>query len=579
MAAPPLFNNFNKNHYKNALPLRLLFMNENLHHVVWPPGLPFDIELNSDTLDDNLKNTVNKLGDKAAIIFYDTIISFNELDETVTQLAAYLQQHCSVKKGDRVAIYSQNCPQYVIAFYAIIRAGGVVVPVNPMNLTDELNYVLKDADTATLFCAQDLFPQLQPLLDTDALKHVIAIQYSDYLRSETTLEIPSFIKTIADISSSNIVTPWDYSITHSKTLKPVTINPEDMAILPYTSGSTGKGKGCVHNHISVQHAINSVFQWFDIRPEDISLSVAPMFHVVGMQAGMNVAIRQGCTMVMVPRWDRNVVAECIEKYRISVWPAVPTMVVDLLNHPNIKDLDFSSLRTLFGGGTSMPKAVADQLRAICGVTFLEGYGLTESMAPATANPPHKPQSQCGGIPVFNTDVRILDTETETEAVQGAIGEIIINGPQMLQSYWRNETANEESFFEFEDKTFFRTGDIGRKDPEGYIFIVDRIKRMINASGFKVWPTEVESVLYRHPAIQEVCVIASPDEKRGENVKALVVLKDDAKNISGDSIMDWARDHMAVYKIPRYIEFSKSLPKSGSGKILWKNLQDEELSKS
>ena len=550
-------------------------MTENLHHQVWPPGRPFRIEASPDTLDQNLKNTLARVPDKAAIVFYDSPLSYRELDAAVEQVAGYLQQHCQIGKGQRVAIYAQNCPQYVIAFYAILRVGGVVVPVNPMNLTEEVRYVLEDAGCSTVFCAGELLPQLQPLLDAGELAHVIAIRYADYLTAATDLQVPAFLTGQPALEETAMVQGWQRAAASGLKTAPVEIAVEDLAVLPYTSGSTGRGKGCMHNHLSTQHAMQSVYDWFQIRQDDVLLSVAPMFHVVGMQAGMNASVCQGCTMILVPRWDRDVVAQCIQRYRISVWPAVPTMVVDLLNHPQLASFDFSSLRVLFGGGSSMPRAVADKLFEVCGVSFLEGYGLTETICPATANPPHKPQNQCGGIPVFNTDIRIIDTLTQEEVENGALGEIIIHGPQVMQGYWQNPEATAEAFMQLAGKRFLRTGDIGRIDPEGYVFIIDRIKRMINASGFKVWPTEVESVLYRHPALQEVCIVGTYDERRGEMVKALAVLKPGMEATTEQDIIDWARDHMAVYKVPRAVEFVDSLPKSGSGKILWKALQDRE----
>ena len=222
----------------------------------------------------------------------------------------------------------------------------------------------------------------------------------------------------------------------------------------------------------------------------------------------------------------------------------------------------------------MPEALARKLEEVIGLPFVEGYGLSETMAPSHINPPHRPKRQCGGIPFFNTDARVLDVESKNELGPGQIGEIVVHGPQVFKGYWKQPEATEQAFLSHDGKRFFRTGDLGYYDEEGYFFITDRLKRMLNCSGFKVWPAEVEAMLYAHPAIQEACVIGARDAYRGETVKALVVLKSNMR-ASADEIIAWARDKMAAFKVPRVIEFVDALPKTATGKILWRQLQEEE----
>jgi len=312
----------------------------------------------------------------------------------------------------------------------------------------------------------------------------------------------------------------------------------------------------------------------------VVLSALPMFHVTGMQAGMNAQIHTAATLVVLSRWDRDCAAMQIERARVTNWSAITTMLVDFLSNPRLKEFDLSSLRVLGGGGAAMPEALARRLEDVIGLPFVEGYGLSETMAPTHINPPHRPKRQCGGIPFFNTDARVIDVETLAELPPGKVGEIIVHGPQVFKGYWKQPEATEQAFLPHDGKRFFRTGDLGYYDEEGYFFITDRLKRMINCSGYKVWPAEVESMLYAHPAIQEACVIAARDGYRGETVKALVVLKKDfnAKTSSQD-IIDWAREKMAAFKVPRVIEFVDELPKTSTGKILWRKLQDEENRKA
>ena len=253
------------------------------------------------------------------------------------------------------------------------------------------------------------------------------------------------------------------------------------------------------------------------------------------------------------------------------------MLVDFLSSPDLDKYDLSSLKVLGGGGAAMPEALAKKLEDVFGLPYVEGYGLSETMAPTHINPPQRPKRQCGGIPIFNTDARVIDVEKMSELKVNEVGEIIVSGPQIFRGYWKQPEATAEVFLQYDGQRFFRTGDLGYYDEDGYFFITDRLKRMINASGFKVWPAEVEALLYGHPAIQEACVIGAPDGYRGETVKALVVLKK-GKTIEAKDITDWARDKMAAYKVPRVVEFVEQLPKTPTGKILWRELQEKERRK-
>jgi len=266
----------------------------------------------------------------------------------------------------------------------------------------------------------------------------------------------------------------------------------------------------------------------------------------------------------------------IERARVTTWSAITTMLVDFLSNPKLGDYDLSSLRVLGGGGAAMPEALARKLEEVIGLPYVEGYGLSETMAPTHINPPHRPKRQCGGIPIFNTDARIVDPETRAELGVGEVGEIIVHGPQVFKGYWRQEEATRQAFIEHDGKPFFRTGDLGYYDEEGYFFITDRLKRMINASGFKVWPAEVEAMLYAHPGIKEACVIGSPDGYRGETVKAVIVPK--APDLKAEDVIEWARGRMAAFKVPRLVQFVEQLPKTATGKILWRELQERERAK-
>jgi fatty-acyl-CoA synthase len=304
------------------------------------------------------------------------------------------------------------------------------------------------------------------------------------------------------------------------------------------------------------------------------LSVLPYFHVTGMTSGLNAILFSGSTVVMMTRWDAATTLALIERYQCESITAISTMVVDLLAHPDFRPERLSSLRGINGGGAPLPAAVGEQLIGRMGLTYIEGYGLTETIAMTHCNPDQNPKLQCLGIPTFNVDSRVIDPDSGKELGPNETGEIITCAPQVMREYWHQPDATAEVFIELEGKRFFRTGDLGYFDDDGYFFMVDRLKRMINAAGYKVWPAEVETKLFSHPAIQEACVIASQDPRKGEIVKALVVLRP-GESVSAQEIIAWARERMANYKVPSEIEFVTSLPRAATGKVAWRALQEAE----
>jgi fatty-acyl-CoA synthase len=455
-----------------------------------------------------------------------------------------------------------------------------VVPINPMNLTEELRHHVTDSGSRVAVIAQELWPAAAPLVADGTLGKAIVAAYVDYLEKPTDLKVPDAFKLARQPITGPNVTLWSDAMAMRLAPRQHTAGPDDLAVMPYTSGTTGKPKGCMHSHRTVMSTTVFSQAWFRIASETTYLGVLPFFHVTGMQNSMNTPIYCGSTVVLLPRWDREVAGELIKRHRITAWTLIPTMVVDLLASPNAASFDLSSVQRISGGGAAMPEAIATKLKALYGLAFVEGYGLTETMAPSHVNPPDRPKKQCLGIPITDTTSMVVDPVTLAEMPQGEVGEIVTSGPQVFLGYWGNPQATEACFFERDGKKFFRTGDLGRVDEEGYFFLVDRLKRMINASGMKVWPAEVEAMLYAHPDIQEACIIAARDEHRGETVKAVVVLKPARRGqVSAAEITAWAREKMAAYKVPRIVEFVDSLPKTATGKILWRALQEKENSLS
>jgi fatty-acyl-CoA synthase len=552
-----------------------------LHHPFWPKGIPHEVRVPEVTLSHFLDVAAQRYPDKPAVLFCGAVLTYAQLKARVDALAGYLQQRLGVQRGDRVLLISQNCPQFVVAYFAALRAGAAVVPVNPMSTAPEIRYYLLDSGARVALVAQDLLPQVLGCTapgQADGLTAVVVHAYSDGLPSADAAanEVPAWVLAVRQPLDHPACHGFEDAVAAALRVAPDATQADDLAVLPYTSGTTGHPKGCMHTHRTVLASNVASQLWKNLNVESVFLCVAPLFHMLGMQNGMNVPITLGATIVMMPRWNAAQAVRLIERHRVTAWTAPPAMVIDFFAQPEASTRDLSSLCLLSGGGAAMPEAVAAMLAERFGLYYNEAYGLSETAAFLHANPLTRGKRQCLGMPTQGVDSRIMDPTTFQELPQGEVGELVTCGAQVMTGYWRNEAANQSAFIEIEGKRFFRTGDLAHVDEEGYFFMRDRLKRMINASGFKVWPAEVESAMYEHPAIFEACVIGVADAQRGESVKALVVLKPDQRGqVSEQAIIDWGRQRMAVYKAPRIVEFLDSLPKSGTGKILWRELQEAQ----
>jgi fatty-acyl-CoA synthase len=560
---------------------------ERPHYRFWPKRLPHSLTPPQTSLWDNLAISARRYPDKPALVFFGRVLTYAQVVRLAERLAARLHA-LGVRKGDRVMLDMQNCPQLVIAHFAILRANAVVVPVNPMNRAEELKHYILDPDAKVAIATGDVAAEIAKadaqLPEAQRLAHLIVTQYTDaFDAAKEGPEAPPstwrewlLTRHALPVLASGQVLDWDGALANELPLPDLQVGIHDLAVLPYTSGTTGLPKGCMHPHRSLMHNAAASAAWGNGTVENVTLQVVPMFHITGMVSVMHSSIYVGATLVLMPRWDRELAGRLISRWKVTTWTNIPTMVIDLMGSPNFEQYDLSSLAHIGGGGAAMPQAVAQRLFDQFGLRYVEGYGLTETAAPSHSNPPDAPKQQCLGIPFMSCDARVVDPETLREVGVGEQGEIIMHGPMVFDGYWKRPDATAAAFIELGGKRFFRSGDLGRMDEDGYFFITDRLKRMINASGFKVWPAEVEALMFRHPAIQEACVISARDAYRGETVKAVVVLRPTHKGkVTEQEIVDWCRENMAVYKVPRIVQFVDALPKSGSGKVMWRSLQEAE----
>ena len=550
----------------------------NKHFDFWPARLPRRLIYPETPLFETLETSARRYPDRPALIYYGRRITYRQLWESVLRLASALHG-LGVARGDRVALYLQNTPHFVIGFYGILRANAVVVPVNPMLTEGDLKFLLEDSGSVALITTTDLYRRARNVQADTGVREIIVGDYRDYLPEHPEIPAPGSMRDKVEIAG--VFHRWLEILDQISPDPPAgEVSTGDLAMLPYTSGSTGVPKGCMHTHGTITSNMISSAVWHSMLANNVILASLPLFHVTGLVHSLLAPIYAGSAIVLLTRWDREAAIISIEKYRCTGWTNITTMLVDLLNHPEIAGRDLSSLIFIGGGGAPMPKAVAQKLLAVTGLSYLEGYGMTETISQTHMNPPDRPKLGCIGIPDFGVDARVIDLESGTELPPGSEGELVINGPEVMPGYWNRPKDNQESFIEIDGKSFLRTGDICKVDQEGYFYIVDRCKRMINAAGFKVWPTEVEGVLYRHPAVSEVCVVGAPDPVRVENVKAYVVLRLEYRGkVSGKEIIGWAKENMAAYRYPRIVELVDQLPKSGTGKILWKELQQLEKEKT
>ncbi|MFC7063269.1 long-chain-fatty-acid--CoA ligase [Halobacillus seohaensis] len=527
----------------------------------YPEHIHSEIEVPSVPLTAILEDSARQYPDKPALSFYGNEITYHQLAVQSAGFASSLQ-HQGVSKADRVAIMLPNCPQYVISYYGILQAGGVVTQVNPMLVDRELEHILTDSGAETIVIYAPLVPILEKIKDQTSIKNVVVVQFTgDYEKTGSENEFTEFLQSAPGPP------------------RPVEIEPkEDLAVLQYTGGTTGRSKGAMLTHRNVVANVLQTYQYFQDEMEmgeERCLTVIPLFHVFGMTSCMNLSIYTGSKSIMLPRFEIEEVLNTIKQEQPTMFPGVPTMYVGITSHPKAEEYGIGSIRVCNSGSAPMPQELMRSFEAKTGARIFEGYGLSETAPVTHCNPmfgERKPGSVGIGVP--STDYKIVDVGSGTEEMQvGETGEIIIHGPQVMKGYWNNL---EETATAIRDGWLY-TGDIGRVDDEGYLYILDRKKDMIIASGYNVYPRDVEEILYEHEDVQEAVVIGVPDEYRGESVKAVVVLNE-GKSTTEEELIQFCRDNMAVYRVPREIEFRRELPKTNVGKILRRTIREESSKK-
>ncbi|GAB6876871.1 long-chain-fatty-acid--CoA ligase [Thermaerobacter litoralis] len=534
-------------------------MEERVWHRFYRPGARRTLDYPEIPLYRLLDDRAARNPDLVALAFYGQQLSYGQLAVLTRRFARALLDR-GFEPGERVLLMLPNCPAYVIAYYGVLRAGGIAVGINPLYVEREIAFVAQDAGARWIVTAGEFYPRVRAVLDQTPLEHVVLVQLAAPV--EPGPEAVRFEALLASASGEEAG---------------VAVGAHDVAVLQYTGGTTGTPKGAMLTHFNLVANVLQLAEMGDpTEPgETRILTILPLFHSYGMTTCMNLGIYHGSRLVLLPRFDIDQVMQAIKEHQITAFPGVPTMYVAVLNYPNAEAYGIQNIKTIGSGGSALPVEVADTFERKFGAKIGEGYGLSEASPVTHVNPNWAPGIQRRGsigIPLPDTDARIVDAATGERVLgPGEEGELVIRGPQVMKGYWNRP---EETQHALRDGWLY-TGDIARMDEDGFFYIVDRKKDMIIVSGYNVYPREVEEVLYTHPAVLEAAVIGVPDPYKGEVPRAFVVCKP-GQQVAEEELIDFCRRHLAPYKVPRSVEFRTELPKTMVGKILRRVLREQAM---
>ena len=546
----------------------------------YPEGVDWDMPIPAKPLFTLLDDAVARFPQRPCIDFLGRIYTYGELDVLVDRAASGLQG-LGVEKGTKVGLFLPNCPQFVICYYAILKAGGTVVNYSPLYSEPELLQQIEDSQTDIMVTLNltAIYPKAQAMLEQSRLKLLVVGTMSEVLPFPKNWLFP-LVKRRDVVRAPNDAShiPFEELLNNEGGHEPATIDPEnDVAVLQYTGGTTGVPKGAMLTHANIFINTMQCGVWFPaLEPgAERIMGVLPFFHVFAMTAVMNMSIHLGAVIIMHPRFELDAVLKDVNKKRPTVFDGVPTMFGAINNHPKLQDFDLKSIKACISGGAPLPVEVKQRFEELSGCKLVEGYGLTECSPVATCNP-FSDDAKAGsiGLPMPGTVIEIVDRDDPGKVLpQGETGEICVSGPQVMAGYWRNEAATRDVIVDGR----LRTGDVGYTDEDGYTFIIDRIKDLILVSGFNVYPRHVEDGIYQHPAVEEVTVIGVPDEYQGQSVKAFVKPRE-GQALGEEELRTFLQDRLGRHEVPKHIEFRDTLPKTMIGKLSKKELVAEEEAK-
>jgi len=534
----------------------------------WPPADP-------KPMHEYLRQHARARPDGAAIIWYGRVISWRELDSWSDALGAHLQT-LGVAKGAPVALFMNNCPQYIVAHYAIQKIGAIVCPCGPLNKAHELQYQLADLQARVIIAAADLLPIVDQVRASSALQHVLATRHGDLLPAAPAIAVPAELQTPAAALPAGVADMLAIALAgaaRGQQPAPVVIDMDDTAQMIYTSGTTGLPKGAMLSFGNVLFKTIGTARFLDLGAHDVALSAAALYHIVGMLMGVNVAVLAGAAQVLLYRFDPLAALQAISRWRVTHWCSITPMNVACMQMPGAGQYGLSSLRCnpVVSFGIKFTEPLARQWQAFtrgpC-ISFELGYGLSETCAMDTGMPPGAIRWGTNGQPLPGVAISIRDPQTGAELPAGTAGEVTLRSPGNFKGYWNKPEATAQALRD----GWLWTGDMGSVDSGGYLTFIGRTKEMIKVSGYSVFPEEVETILIKHPAVAQAAVLGVPDPDKGEAVKAFIVLKP-GHELDEAALIAWCRGNMAPYKAPRHVKFMPELPTAGAGKLLRRLLRD------
>ncbi len=539
-----------------------------------PAGYPRELDAPDITALDMFERSAKRHPEKAAVHYFSRTLTWGEVDRAANDFAAALAD-MGVAKGDRVIVQLQNVPQFVIAVAGVWKAGAIVVPLNPMYRESELSFYCRDSGARVFVTMESSAAEARAAMAGTGVQHLVTTSELDYVDGGE--ELSPLLRDSVRVRIEGALDLASLLAEHSGQVPvPVHLTRDDIAYITYTSGTTGPPKGAMNTHGNVSYAATAFATAYRVTGEDRVLALPPFIHVTGSICLLAVAMLVGAPVIACFRFDAGEVLRLVEKWRATYTNGPLTAYIALLNHPSMKERDLGSLKKVLSGGAPVSPRVAQEFEDVTGTYMHDTYGLTETTSPGIITPlgvrgPIDPETGAlsVGFPPPGSLAKIVDLETGADLPPGELGEIAIKGPNIVPGYWQRP---EESAHAIRDGWLF-TGDVGKMEPEGWFYLVDRKKDLINVSGFKVWPREVEDVLYQHPAVASACVIGVPDAYRGETVKAYLTLKRGHEGASPDEFIDFCRQRMAAFKYPRLVEIVDEIPKTATGKMLKRQLRE------
>lgn len=548
----------------------------------YPEGAPADIDPPKKSLPEIFDESFEKYSDRTAIIFEGNEIKYKELKDLVDRFATALSE-LGVEKGDKVALYLPNCPQYPIAYVGALKAGATVTPISPVYVSKEVAHQLTNSGAKTIVCLDSLYDKVE-MADVE-LENVITTNIGEYLPTMkkflgkvfgnifSKLKIPE-----PELPEEGIIDFQDLIEEYPPDPPKIEFDPmEDIAVLPYTGGTTGLPKGVMLTHSNVATNTAQVQAYWPMMKEgeEVMVGFLPFYHIYGQVVVLLSGLGYGQTVIVFTTPDLDDILDAIQKHGVTIFNGVPTVYEYLLDHDKTQRIDWKRMKVLTSGADTLYESTAEEWKELTGTMIAEGYGLTETSPVTHSNPPDNKKIGSMGIPIPNTLAAIADPEGDKLLPQGEIGEIVIHGPQVMQGYWEQPEENEEAFSEINGEKWLRTGDLATMDEDGYFFFEDRKKNLIKYKGYSVFSRDVEEVLYNHPKVKEAGVIGVPDPKVGQIVKAVVVLETEARGkVSEDELTEYCEENLAHYKVPKIVEFRGEIPKTDVGKVSHRELKEE-----